>query len=446
MIIASDSTATRGKKDARRHREKQKEVLRKQIPGIIADESIITQSGGKVVKVPIKNLQNPHFQQGRRPPENGKEENSGGRGGFGQGAGKAGDIIGRRPGQGNQPGGKPGSEPGLDYIVTEVDIEEIIELMHEDLGLPNLQEKDIKELEMVAGVEIKEITRGGPWPLLHRRRTAREGMKRYYSFLNHLKQETGRSELECHDALKQADGILADALLILADPDFSASSTQVEPFPIFYPDDLRFLKVEQNIQHESNAVVIAMMDVSGSMDETKKYYVRSILFWIVNLLRKTYDHVAVRFIIHHAIAKLVEEHDFFHTGESGGTRCVTAYELAEKLVETEYPVESWNNYVFHFSDGEDWDPDATAKVALRLIQRGIQMLGYGDVHSKGYSSSSNLLPAFKAHFPVSEINTKDGFRFYSGEKNFPFLGAVIEDKKHIYLALLEFLKKGRWAK
>lgn len=445
MIIAPEHTANKGKSDARRHRDKQREIIKKQLPRIIADESIITQRGGKVIKVPIRNLQNPVFRQGLRPRGEGGEgeEGDSGRNGIGQGPGKPGDIIGKRPGGNGQPG-KPGSEAGVDYIETEIDIEELIEMMFEDLGLPNLEDKEVQELMVVEGFRVEDIGKSGPWALLHRRRTAREGMRRFYHFLGHLQRETGRSELECFDALERTEGLLEDALVLLRSPDFQVSAQEVKPFPVFENDDLRFIKVEENLDYESNAVVLAMMDVSGSMTEEKKYYVRSTLFWIVQFLRKLYDKVEIRFIIHHALARLVEEEDFFRTGESGGTQCHTAYDLAADLVDSTYPAVRWNIYPFHFSDGEDFSPEATIASIRKLMQKGVRMLGYGEVHAEDGYDAPRLWPAFVQEFGLRSYNSGDLEVCSSVSADFPFLGVKISAKEHILLAIQEFLKKGRW--
>ena len=131
-IIVSEPVSERGKKDARRHREKQKEAIKSRLPEIISNESIITQRKGKVVKIPIKSIDIPHFK-----PNTGNGSPSG----MGQGKGGVGDIIGKKKlPDGSEPG-EAGQEPGEDYIETEIPIEELLELMFEDLGLPKLEEK-----------------------------------------------------------------------------------------------------------------------------------------------------------------------------------------------------------------------------------------------------------------------------------------------------------------
>lgn len=68
-ITVADPLAERGKKDARRHREKQREAIRARLPEIISEEAIITGRRGKTVKVPIRSIDIPHFRPGSRKKE-----------------------------------------------------------------------------------------------------------------------------------------------------------------------------------------------------------------------------------------------------------------------------------------------------------------------------------------------------------------------------------------
>jgi hypothetical protein len=203
------------------------------------------------------------------------------------------------------------------------------------------------------------------------------------------------------------------------------------------------------VQLQSNAVVIAMMDVSGSMTVMKKYIARSLLFWMVEFLGTIYTKVEIRFIIHHTSARLVPEEEFFHTGESGGTRCASAYQLTNSLIDSQYPTNRWNVYAFHFSDGEDFAPQDSTQELRKLIDKGINMFGYGEIHvDESYRSYTNLLPTFKESFPIKEEKIsfdEDTLDVCSGTGDFPFFGVIIEDRKQIWPALKEFLKKNRWS-
>jgi uncharacterized protein len=116
-------------------------------------------------------------------------------------------------------------------------------------------------------------------------------------------------------------------------------------------------------------------------------------------------------------------------------------------VDTEYPTSRWNVYPFHFSDGEDWDPSRTSAAARKLMEQGVQMLGYGEVHVNDYGYDwTNLLPEFKKAFPLTEYSREGLTVVSSTDVKLPFVGVVIKDKKHIYPAVQEFLKKERWSK
>jgi uncharacterized sporulation protein YeaH/YhbH (DUF444 family) len=197
------------------------------------------------------------------------------------------------------------------------------------------------------------------------------------------------------------------------------------------------------VETYSNAVVLAMMDVSGSMGTQQKYLARSFFFWMVSFLRTLYRQVQIRFIAHTTEAKLVEEEEFFHKGESGGTYCFSAYELASRLVASEYPTDRWNVYSFHFSDGEDWAADRTVQAVRALLGQGIAALGYGEIQSE-YSSSA-LLDSLRGGLDL-ELRRLEGFTYYEGRHgDTPLLGLVIRTKEDLYPALRAFLRPERQA-
>lgn len=430
-IKQRDYQTERGRKDAARHREKQREAIKKNLPEIIADTPIITHRRGQIVKIPLRGIKSYYFKHGSR-----------GVGfGIGQGKEKVGDVIGRKPAQGQQPG-RAGDQPGIDYIETEIDIEELIEMMLEDLGLPNFEKKEVAELEVLRGWKIRNIDKAGLRPNLERKRTLRQGIKRYLALVEELKKQTGKSDKECRIALNLAIGEFNEALKILRDSRFQALE-ESDDYPIITRDDLRFRTLEEDIDYQSHAVVLAMMDVSGSMTTMKKYFARSFFFWLIEFLKKIYKKVEIRFIAHHTEAKLVDEDTFFHKGESGGTFCWSAYQLAGHLVDTQYPTNRWNVYAFHFSDGEDWEAERTVEEVKKLLARKVNMLGYGEIQTGSYIFS-NLMKAFKKQLSLEEKIIEGMTVVSSKSKETPFLGVVITDRAHIYLSLKEFLKKERW--
>ena len=172
------------------------------------------------------------------------------------------------------------------------------------------------------------------------------------------------------------------------------------------------------------------MDVSGSMTDDQKEIVRAEAFWIDAWLKSQYDGVTTRYIIHDAVAREVDEHTFYHTRESGGTRISSAYNLANKIIDDQHPQVDWNIYVFHFSDGDNWGEDNRHCISLlrdQLLPK-CNLFCYGQVESP-YGSGEfyrELEEAFEdeENLALSEIRNKEGI--YDSIKEF-LGGAVIAE-------------------
>lgn len=333
----------KGPIDQARHQEKVKEAIKQNLPEIIAEESIITSDGKRLVKVPIRTLEEYRF---RFDPNQGK------RVGQGDGDSKVGDVIGRArgAGKGAGAGSQPGDQPGIDYYEAEVTVDELAELIFEDLGLPDLKPKSTQEIP-TEEVRFTEVRKKGPMANLDRRRTIMENLKRN---------------------ARRGMPVLGNIT----------------------NDDLRFKVWEQEMRPSSNAVVIAMRDASGSMGEFKKYITRSLFFWMTRFLRTKYQDVEIVFITHHSEAQEVDEEAFFKMGESGGTRVSSAYRLALEIVQERYDPERWNIYPFHFSDGDNWS-DNDNNLCVELVNKLLEvsnLFGYGEIRDGGYTSS--LMSAF----------------------------------------------------
>ena len=359
----------KGAIDQARHKRKVKEALKQNLADVVSEQSLITSDGKKIVRVPIRSLEEYKFRF-----DQGNEENVG----AGNGDSKVGDVL-ERYGRANGPGRGPGAgeEPGNDYYEAEVTMEELAELVFEDLGLPNLEPKRLQEMESET-VRFTDIRKSGPFSNLDKKRTIRENLKR-----NAL---AGR-------------------------PRFGGLKN----------DDLRFKTWERDVRRDSNAVVLAMMDVSGSMGTFEKYVSRAFYFWMVSFLRSKYDRVEIVFIAHHTEAKEVTEEEFFTRGESGGTKASSAYKLALEVLDARYPTDAWNIYPFHFSDGDNWPSDN--EVCRRLVEELVvraNLVGYGEIRQGRYGYQSTLMHAFE------KVETPK------------FLRVTIGDKTDVYPALRTF--------
>ena len=182
----------------------------------------------------------------------------------------------------------------------------------------------------------------------------------------------------------------------------------------------------------SNAALIYMMDVSGSMGDEQKEVVRIESFWIDTWLRRQYKGIETRFIIHDAKAREVDRDTFFRTRESGGTMISSAYRLCAQLIESDYPPSEWNIYPFHFSDGDNWSAD-DSRISLDVLRQRVlpasNLFCYGQVKSP--YGSGQFIQDLRRAFGAS---TEWGERVALSE---------IRDRDHIVDSIREFLGRGR---
>ena len=201
--------------------------------------------------------------------------------------------------------------------------------------------------------------------------------------------------------------------------------------PVIIPikSDMRFRSSAVHTEYENSAVVIYMMDVSGSMGDEQKEIVRTESFWINLWLKSQYKDIEIRYIIHDATAKEVDEQTFFRTRESGGTLISSAFKLCRDIIEADYNSSEWNIYPFHFSDGDNWSTDDT-KLCLEILDNDIipnsNVFCYGQVESR-YGSGQFY----------KDLNAK------YGEKNDEVILSKIKNKEAILDSIKDFLGKGK---
>ena len=210
-----------------------------------------------------------------------------------------------------------------------------------------------------------------------------------------------------------------------------ATGTYDPKNPVIIPvkSDMRYRAPKTKIDFEHAAVVIYMMDVSGSMGDEQKDIVRTESFWINLWLKCQYKNIEVRYIIHDATAKEVDEETFFRTRESGGTLISSAFSLCRDIINEDYDPSMWNIYPFHFSDGDNWSTDDT-KLCLNILDNDIipvsNIFCYGQVESR-YGSGQFY---------------KDLLSRY-GDSSEDIILSKIKNKEAILESIKCFLGKGR---
>ncbi|MGD9833132.1 MAG: DUF444 family protein, partial [Piscinibacter sp.] len=105
-------------------------------------------------------------------------------------------------------------------------------------------------------------------------------------------------------------------------------------------------------------VMFCLMDVSGSMDEARKDLAKRFFILLYLFLTRHYEKIDIVFIRHHTQAQEVDEHNFFHATETGGTVVSSALVLMEEIARARYPTSEWNIYGAQASDGDNWHHDS----------------------------------------------------------------------------------------
>lgn len=393
----SDIVSDRSAGDRKRHREKVRDAIKENIGNIIGEEAIIGQSGDKKIKVPIKGVKEYRFIYGNNSPG----------AGTGTGNENTGDII---PG-GNEKGpgaGPAGSSAGEDIYETEITLNEITELLFEDLKLPDMEKKKLRETEQERLLKRKGYRHNGIRVRLARKKTVERRLRR--------KQGTKRALKEIGEQQTQHP---KREIIIRAD------GSKEERFP-FHNDDIRYSRVTPDIKKQSNAVIFCIMDTSGSMDTTKKYLARSFYFLLYRFILTKYQNTEVVFIAHHTEAKEVTEDEFFHKAESGGTKISSGYKKTLEIIESRYHPALWNIYAFHCSDGDNFDEDNDEAVrTAKELAEIANLFGYGEIKPQGSYSWSSMLKKYE------EIKAEN------------FITVKVHDKDDLWPAFRTFLSKDK---
>ena len=364
-------------RDQRRFKQIVRGRIRENLRKYVTHGEMIGRQGRDLVSIPVPQLDVPHFRFGDN-----------GAGGVGQGDGEEGQPIGK----GGNPQGGPGAagaDPGAGHLLeVDISLDDLAEILGEELELPRIQPKGHAAI-IEEKTRYNTIRQTGPESLRHFKRTYLKALRRQIA--------TG--------------AYLPDAPRIIPinrDKQYRSWTTITKP--------------------EVNAVVIYLMDVSGSMTDDQKEIVRTEAFWIDTWLTSQYRGIEKRYIVHDAVAKEVDEHTFYRTRESGGTRISSAYKCCADLVEQQFPSSEWNIYCFQFSDGDNWgeDNEEAFKVVGERLLPIANLFCYGQVESP--YGSGEFLGYLQGRF---------------GERHESLVFSEIEDKDAIYESIRTFLGKGR---
>jgi uncharacterized sporulation protein YeaH/YhbH (DUF444 family) len=344
--------------------------IKNNLRNYIKNGEFIAKQGNDKISVPISRIDLPHFRF------------------LDKRQGQKGDSLDKSKSEKTSGERKAGQDSDEHALEIEISLSELADFLGEELGLPRIEKKGNNKLKNET-LQYTGIHTSGPNALRHFKRTFKNALKRQIS-----------------------------------------AGLYDEKNPVIIPirDDLRFRSFKRSERPQSNAAVIYMMDVSGSMGDEQKEIVRIESFWIDTWLRRHYDGVECRYIIHDAMAKEVDRQIFFHTRESGGTMISSAYRLCADIIQADYPADQWNIYPFHFSDGDNWSVDDT-RLCVGLLRKrilpAVNQFSYGQVESP--YGSGQFIKDLREQLKGSE----------------KLVLSEIKDKEGIYQSIKDFLAQGK---
>ena len=317
---------SRGARDWLRHNEKVREAVRQHLPQIVAGADVLN-GGASTVRVPMRMLEHYRFRL----------RNSNDQQGVGQGNAKPGDRIGRPQQDGDKQRGQGGNEDGGIQYTLEFRIDDIVDWLWEEMQLPNLEAKAGKASE--ADWTREGWDRRGARARLDRRRSMKESIKR-----------RGVQTAQGHES------------------------------PTFTDDDLRFRQLAKREQPAMQAVVILLLDVSGSMGERERQISKTFFFWAIQGLRRQYRQLELVFVAHTSDAWEFQEEEFFRVSGTGGTVASAGLRKVREVIDARFSPAQYNVYLFYASDGENFPSDQPlAQAALEEIAGDCNYAGFLEV-------------------------------------------------------------------
>ena len=326
-----------------------KKQIRRAVNDAINDRSIRDLDNGEDVSIPARDLGEPHFQHGS--------------GGIweqvftGNDQFMSGDTIKRPPAGGGGGGaGRAANEgKGEDDFVFHLSREEFLDIFFDDLALPNLVRTQLARVTDFKSQRAGFSSDGSP-ANINIVRSLRGALGRRLALGAPFQGRLRELQREL-DQLIEAHGEDHEDVVGLRE-EIARLKVKVDAIPFIDSFDLRYNNRIRVPKPTTQAVMFCVMDVSGSMDEQKKATAKRFFMLLYLFLTRSYEHIDVVFIRHHTIAKEVDEEEFFHSRESGGTVVSSALKMMHDIIVDRYAGGSWNIYGAQASDGDNWDNDS----------------------------------------------------------------------------------------
>lgn len=324
--------------------------IREAVADAIAGRSIKDLDNGESVSIPSKDLSEPQFHHGRggiwETVFTGNDQFSSGdqinrpQGGSGSGSGK---------GKASKDG------EGEDDFVFNLSREEFLDVFFDDLALPNLVKTQLARIQEYKS-QRAGFTNDGTPANINVVRSLRGALGRRLALASPYQGRLRELQKQLEE-LRETHPEDDPEIIRLKD-EIGVLRAKIEAIPFIDSFDLRYNNRIKIPKPTTQAVMFCIMDVSGSMDEEKKATAKRFFMLLYLFLTRTYEHIEVVFIRHHTVAKEVNEEDFFHSRESGGTVVSSAIELMKDILHQRYLNGAWNVYGAQASDGDNWENDS----------------------------------------------------------------------------------------
>jgi uncharacterized protein len=343
----------------RRHKEQIRDAVKRAVEG----RGIRDIAQGEDIHIPRRTISEPvfgHGQGGRREmvhPGNkdfvrgDRIERPQGGGSDGSGSGQASD-----------------SGEGDDDFVFHLTKEEFMQVFFEDLALPNLIRTTLADTPEFKTHRAGFSSDGTP-NNLHVVRSMRGAIGRRIALGSESRRELARLEEHLLRLRGEPDTPERRHEIEALERDIEALRARIARIPYLDPIDLRYRSRVRTPVPTAKAVMFCLMDVSGSMDEARKDLAKRFFILLYLFLTRHYEKIDIVFIRHHTQAQEVDEHDFFHATETGGTVVSSALVLMEEVIRARYPRGEWNIYGAQASDGDNWHDDSPR--CRELLQNNI---------------------------------------------------------------------------
>ena len=331
----------------RRHKDQIREAVKRAVDG----RGIRDIAQGEDIHIPKKDISEPVFGHG----QGGKREmvHPGNKDYV------KGDRIERPKGGAGGGGGSQASDSGEgeDDFVFHLTKEEFMQVFFDDLALPNLARTTLAETPEFKTHRAGFSSDGTP-NNLHVVRSMRGAIGRRIALGGDSRKDLRRLE-EYLEMLKRhpEPNPLAHEIPEV-EKEIEALRAKLARIPYLDPIDLRYRSRVRVPVPTAKAVMFCLMDVSGSMDEARKDLAKRFFILLYLFLTRHYDKIDLVFIRHHTQAQEVDEENFFHARETGGTVVSSALVLMEEIIRQRYPRGEWNIYGAQASDGDNWHHDS----------------------------------------------------------------------------------------